>query len=167
VEALADWQSIPGLNRPETIHFLQLAQRTGNHPARVRSLESLLVNNRAIQMIDAVEQAKIDLSTSFFTRIQLCDEDINVWKPITRSQFEWLISEATRRIQECLEDTLERSGLGVRDIDTVIRTGGSAQIPLFIDLIGQMFGPDKVVLSDVFSSVTGGLAIRAYEPVDA
>jgi len=28
-------------------------------------------------------------------------------------------------------------------------------------MMGRIFGPDKVVLSDVFSGVTAGLAIRA------
>jgi len=43
-----------------------------------------------------------------------------------------------------------------------VRTGGSSQIPYFIEMLGRLFGPQKVVLSDVFSSVTAGLAIRAH-----
>jgi len=162
IDALVDWQSIPSLNRPETLHFLQLAQATGNHPARVRALESLLVNNLAIRMIDTVERAKIVLSGRHFTLIELRDEDIDIWQPLTRSQFEWLIAESARHVEDCIQDTLARSGLAVNDIDTVIRTGGSAQIPLFIEMMGRIFGPEKVVLSDVFSSVAGGLAVKAY-----
>jgi len=161
-EALVDWQTIPELSRPETLHFLQLAQATGSHPARVRALESLLVNNYAVRLIDAVEQAKVTLSTAVFALIRLAGEDVDVWQPLTRSQFEALISDQARRIEECVLDTLERSGLTVDQIDTVVRTGGSAQIPCFIEILGRIFGPEKVVLSDVFSSVTAGLAIRAY-----
>jgi len=160
-DALAHWQTIPELNRPETLHFLQLAQITGSHPARVRALESLLVNNQAIRLIDEVERAKVALSTAYFTLVRLAGQDMDVWQPLTRSQFEALIAEATRRIEGCLLDTLARSGLEVDEIDTVVRTGGSAQIPCFIELLGRMFGPEKVVLSDVFSGVTAGLAIRA------
>ena len=163
-EALVDWQTIPELSRPETLHFLQLAQATGSHPARVRALESLLVNNYAVRLIDAVERAKVALSTAVFALIQLAGGDIDVWQPLTRSQFEVLISDQARRIEECVLDTLERSGLRKDQIDTVVRTGGSAQIPCFIEILGRIFGPDKVVLSDVFSSVTAGLAIRAYGP---
>jgi molecular chaperone DnaK (HSP70) len=57
--------------------------------------------------------------------------------------------------------TLECSGLTAGEIDAVVRTGGSAQIPRFIELLGRLFEPDKVVLSDTFSGVTAGLAIRA------
>ena len=160
-DALVNWQTIPELNRPETLHFLELAQLTGSHPARVRALESLLVNNYAIRLIDEVERAKIALSTAIFALIRLAGDDIDVWQPLTRSQFEALIADAARRIEACLVDTVERSGLQAGEIDTVVRTGGSAQIPCFIQMMERIFGPEKVVLSDVFSSVTAGLAIRA------
>jgi hypothetical chaperone protein len=160
-DALVDWQAIPELNRPETLHFLQLAQVTGSHPARVRVLESLLVNNHAMRLIDAVERAKVALSTAVFALIRVAGEDIDVWQPLTRSQFEALIADAARQVEACVLDTLERSGLRAEEIDSVVRTGGSAQIPCFVEMLGRMFGPEKVVLTDVFSGVTAGLAIRA------
>ena len=160
-DALADWQTIPELNKPETLHFLQLAQISGSHPARVRALESLLVNNYAIRLIDEVERAKAALSTAPFALVELVGEEIDVWQPITRVQFEALIADAAKRIEACLLDTLARSGLEASEIDTVVRTGGSAQIPYFVEMMGRVFGPEKVVLSDVFSGVTSGLAIRA------
>jgi hypothetical chaperone protein len=161
VDALVDWQSIPELGRPETLHFLRLAQATGNRPVRVRALESLLVNNYAMRLIDEVERAKVALSTAHWALIRLTGEDVDVWQPVTRSQFEALIAEAAQRVEACLVDTLERSGLQADEIDTVVRTGGSAQIPHFVAMIERLFGPEKVVLSDVFSGVTAGLAIRA------
>jgi hypothetical chaperone protein len=160
-DALVNWQAVPELNRPETLHFLQLAQINGSHPTRVRALESLLINNYAVRLYDEVEQAKIDLSTARFALIRLAEEDVDVWQPLTRSQFESLIAGETRRIEACLLDTLDRSGLQEGEIDAVVRTGGSAQIPCFIDMLGRIFGPEKVVLSDVFSGVTAGLALWA------
>ena len=160
-DALLDWQAVPELNKPETLHFLRLAQLTSSHPKQIRALESLVVNNYAMRLYDEVERAKIALSSAHFATIALCGEDIDVWQGIARSQFEAVIAAETRRIQACLLDTLARSGLAVEDVDAVVRTGGSAQIPRFVDMLGQVFGTDKVVLSEVFSGVTAGLAIRA------
>ncbi|MCP4535709.1 MAG: Hsp70 family protein [Chloroflexi bacterium] len=162
-DPLVNWQTIPELHRPETLHFLELAQLTSSHPRQVRALESLLVNNYAIRMIDEVERTKIALSSIRFAVISLTGDDIDVWQPITRSQFESLITEATRRVETCLLDTVERSGLALDEIDVVVRTGGSAQMPCFVEMMERIFGPDKVVLADVFSSVTAGLAIRASQ----
>jgi hypothetical chaperone protein len=121
----------------------------------------ILINNYAIRLYDEVERAKIALSSEHFATIQLSGEDIDVWQPIARTQFEAIIAVETHRIETCLTDTLRRSGLTASEIDAVVRTGGSAQIPRFIDMLGRLFGPDKVVLSDTFSGVTAGLAIRA------
>jgi hypothetical chaperone protein len=155
------WQTVLELNRPETLRFLELAQMTGSHPSRVRALEALLVNNYAMRLVDEVERAKIQLSASRFATIDIGGNDINVWQPITRSQFEAIITNAIRRIETCLLDTVERSGLRADEIDAVVRTGGSAQIPFFIGMMERVFGPEKVVLSSVFSGVTAGLAVRA------
>ena len=160
-DALVNWQTIPELNRPETLHFLQLAQIDGSHPARVRALESLLVNNYAVRLFDEVEGAKIALSEAHFALVRLAEEEIDVWQPLTRSQFESLIAAETQRIEACLLETLDNSGLSAGEVDAVIRTGGSAQIPCFIEMLGRVFDPDKVVLSAVFSGVTAGLAVRA------
>jgi molecular chaperone DnaK (HSP70) len=127
-----------------------------------------LINNFAIRMFDEVERAKIALSSAYFDVIRLTGDDgnygncIDVWQPITRAQFEALIAAETRRIESCLLETLERSGLAPDEIDAVVRTGGSAQIPRFIGMLGRVFGPEKVVLTEIFSGVAAGLAIRAW-----
>jgi hypothetical chaperone protein len=46
--ALVNWQAVPSLNEPETLHFLRSAQMTSSHPKRLRALESLLARNGAI-----------------------------------------------------------------------------------------------------------------------
>jgi hypothetical chaperone protein len=164
-DALLNWQAIPELNTPETLHFLRLAQLTSSHPKQLKALESLLVNNYAIRLFDEVERAKIALSSAHFDVIQLGgddDDELDVWQPITRAQFESLIAPETSRIEACLLDTLERSGLTAGEIDAVVRTGGSAQIPRFTNLLGQIFGPNKVVLTEIFSGVAAGLAIWAW-----
>jgi hypothetical chaperone protein len=160
-DALTNWQTVLELNKPETLRFLRWAQLTGSHPTRVRALESLLVNNYIVHLFDEVEQCKITLSEEYLGAIRLSGQDINIWQPVSRSQFEWLIDAETRRIRECLLDTLRRSGKEPDEIDAIVRTGGSAQIPHFVKMLGDILSPDKVVLADVFSSVTAGLAIRA------
>lgn len=160
-DAVLNWQSILELYEPETLHFFRQVQETSSHPSRIRALESLIVNDEGIRLYDKVERAKIDLSSSFFGIIRLTGEDINIWQPVSRAQFEHIIGKEKSLIEDCIQDTLERSGLSKKEIDAVVRTGGSAQIPAFILLLQDLFGPEKVVLSDVFSGVTAGLAIKA------
>ena len=159
-EALIHWQTVPELSRPETLRFLQNAQLSGSHPTRVRALQSLLAHNYALHLVDEVEGAKIALSSAPFALIRLSGQDLDVWQPVTRTQFEALIAGAAQRVEACLVEAVERSGLRPDQIDAVVRTGGSAQIPLFVEMLERLY-PGKVVQADVFSSVAAGLAIRA------
>jgi hypothetical chaperone protein len=158
-DALTSWQTALELNRPERLRFLEVTQLSSSHPARVCALLSLIANNYVTRLFDKVERSKIRLSERIFTTMRLAGEDIQIWQPITRSQFEALIADETHRIEQCLLDTLARSGLETGEIDAVVRTGGSAQIPCFVEMLGRIFGPEKVVLSSAFSSVTAGLAL--------
>lgn len=162
-EALAHWQEIPALSTPKTLRLLDEAQRTGSHPSRVRALESVVVNNYGFALFDAVEQAKQELSAAYSAVIRLQAKDIDVWQLLPRAQFETIIASHRREIVERLQDTLDRSGLGLNNIDAVVRTGGSSQIPCFIDLLAEHFGAEKLRLESTFSGVTAGLAIRAWE----
>jgi hypothetical chaperone protein len=162
-DALLNWQTVLELNKPETLRFLRAAQATSSNPKAVRALETLVMDNYAMRLYDEVERAKIGLSSAAFDVVRLEGEGIDIWQPITRSQFESLIAAEVGRIEACLDETLARSGLTAADIDVVVRTGGSGQVPCLIAMLGRLFGPEKVVLSEVFSGVTAGLAIRAHQ----
>lgn len=162
-EALTHWQEIPALSTPKTLRLLAEAQRTGNHPSRVRALQSLVVNNYGFALFDAVEQGKRDLSDDHSAVIRLQAKDIDVWQLLTRAQFEMIIAAHRREIAARVQDTVRRSALGPDDIDAVVRTGGSSEIPCFISLLAEQFGAHKLRLENTFSGVTAGLAIRAWE----
>ncbi len=59
-------------------------------------------------------------------------------------------------------DTIARSGLETDEIDAVVKTGGSSNIPLFTGMLERIFGREKVKQSSSFSSVVAGLAIKAF-----
>ncbi len=162
-ETLTQWQEIPALSAPATLRLLDEAQRTGNHPARIHALESLVVNHYGFAMFDAVEQAKQELSDMYCAVIRLWAKDIDVWQLLTRMQFEAIIANHRRSISERVRDVVERSGLEPEEIEAVVRTGGSAQIPCFVAMLAEQFGADKLRLENTFSGVTAGLAIRAWE----
>jgi len=180
-EALAHWQEIPTLSAPQTLSLLREAQLTGNHPARIRALESLVVNNYGFALFDAVERAKRELSDQFSAVIRLQAQEtagvppappgllgrrlvgIDLWQLLTRVQLETLIAVHRRAIADLVQDTVHRSGLHPDEIDAVVRTGGSSQIPCFIALLAGQFGAHKLRLENTFSGVTAGLAIRAWE----
>jgi hypothetical chaperone protein len=162
-DALAHWQKIPALSAPKTLQVLEEAQRTGSHPSRVRALESLVVNNYGFALFDAVEQAKRELSRRFTAIVRLAAKDIDLWQMLTRLQFETSIGAYRREIEAQVTGTVVRSGLRPDQLDAVVRTGGSSQIPCFVALLAEQFGTEKLRQENTFSGVTAGLALRAWE----
>jgi hypothetical chaperone protein len=162
-DALLDWQTLPELSRPAEMRFLRQAQRSSSHPRALQNLEALLVRNAAAQLYDAVETAKIGLSSAPFATIALREGRLDLWQPVTRSQFEALIAEDRAQIEACVHAALDEAGLAPAQIDAVVRTGGSSQIPCLADGMLERAFPGKVVQHEVFRGVAAGLAIRAAE----
>jgi hypothetical chaperone protein len=161
-DGLLHWQTLPELSRPAELRFLRQTQQSSSNARALRALESLLVHNAAARLYDAVEGAKVTLSSVPFARIALQEEGLDLWQPVTRSQFEALIAEDQRRIEACVLDTLRQSGVASSEVDAVVRTGGSSQIPCLGTMLERSF-PRKVVQHAVFRGVAAGLAIRAAE----
>jgi len=163
VEHIYDWQTLPTLGTLEMKEFFNQAIQTADQPCRIQNLRSLIFNEYGFVFYNQVEQAKIQLSSDYNAAIDLRGEDIAVWQMITRSQFEHIIADYRQGVQDCLLETIRASGLAIKDIDRVVTTGGSSSIPCFNQMLADLFGRDKLMTSSVFTSVTAGLAIKAYE----
>ena len=161
--ALGDWQDVVTLWNPSTLAFLRQVQSNCTHPLRVLALEDFVFKGYAFDLYEQVEQSKVALSDERFAVVNFDAEAISIWQPLTRPQFESYIAQDGRVIHEMIVQTLDRAGVQAREIDYVIRTGGSSSIPYFVEMLGAMFGREKVVESDRFTSVASGLAVRAAQ----
>ncbi len=163
IETIPDWMALPELSTPVINNTLEKAIQRGIAPVRLKTLQSLIFNDLAFPFYNQVEQAKMTLSKQGSTVIELQGKDFDLWDLYTRAQFEADIQEYYDQIEKVLLDTVAASGLKPTQIDAVVKTGGSSSIPLFSEMLGKIFGVEKIKESNAFSSVTAGLAIRASE----
>lgn len=161
-EAFSNWQDMLALQRPGFLEDLKRIERGAQHPKQIRALASLVSSSYGLKMYDVVEATKRQLSLLRQSAITLEGPGFYVRQPVTRAEFERIIRPEVRVIEEHLDETLQRAGLRADQIDAVIRTGGSSQIPIFIDMLAQRFGTERVRALDTFSSVTAGLGIIAH-----
>ena len=162
IEAIPDWMALPELGTPINKNILEKAIQGKVAPVRLKALEGLIYNDLAFTFYNRVEAGKIALSSEGATIISLEDKDIALWELYTRSQFESDIQHYVADVEKVLLDTIARSGLDIKEIDAVVKTGGSSNIPLFTGMLARIFGAEKVKESSSFSSVVAGLAIKAY-----
>jgi molecular chaperone DnaK len=118
---------------------------------------------------EAAEKAKIELSTSAQTEINLpyvtatATGPKHLVKTLTRSKFEQLISDLVKRTIKPCETALKAAGLSKSDIDEIILVGGSTRIPAVQEAVEKFFGkkpskgvnPDEVVA--VGAAIQGGV----------
>jgi len=163
IEAVSDWMVLPDLSTPIVRTHIQQAIREKQAPVQMKALESLIFNDLAFTFYNMVEGGKIDLSDKGATVMALEERDLHLWELYTRYQFEGDIEEYVAQIEAVLLDAVADSGLGLDDIDVVVKTGGSSNVPIFAALLEKHFGSDRVTESNTFSSVTAGLAIKAAQ----
>ncbi len=162
INSVSDWMILPELSVPRARLRLQRAIQEGQAPVRLKALEALIFNDLAFSFYNAVEAAKIALSSRGAALIRLAEKDIDLWELYTRLQFEQDIEEQRSKIERVLLATVAQSGLDVEQIDAVVKTGGSSSIPAFSEMLARIFSPQRVKASSQFSSVSAGLGIKAH-----
>jgi molecular chaperone DnaK len=118
---------------------------------------------------DAAEKAKIELSSSQETEINLpyitAVDGVpkHLVKKLTRSKFEQLCDSLIERTLEPCRKALKDAGYSTSDIDEVILVGGSTRIPKVQETVEKFFGrkphkgvnPDEVVA--IGAAIQGGV----------
>ncbi len=158
----SDWQTILELQTADNKRLIRDIAQSARRRWQIEALESLVSSNYGLKMFDIVEQAKRRISDKHGTEILLEGEGFKVREFITRSEFEAVIRNEIVSIDQHVDEVVAQSGLKPEEIDVVIRTGGSAQIAAFYEMLGRKFGEAKIRSLDTFSSVTSGLGIIGH-----
>jgi molecular chaperone DnaK len=118
------------------------------------------------RLVDAAEKAKIELSSSASTDINLpyitvidnVPQHLNI--NLTKAKFEQLSEPFVERTIKLTEESVKKSGLKFADIDDIILVGGSTRIPLVQQKLETLFSktPNKSLNPD--TCVSTGATIQ-------
>lgn len=111
------------------------------------------------RLMDAAEKAKIELSSSTSTEINLPyiipidGVPKHLVKTLNRSTFEQMIDDIINKLLKLCEKSLKDAKLKSSDIDEILLVGGSTRIPIIQNKVEEFFGkapskgvnPDEVV----------------------
>jgi molecular chaperone DnaK len=123
----------------------------------------------AQRLKDAAEKAKIELSASMETEINLpyitAVDGVpkHLVTKLSRAKFEQLSDDLVKRTLEPCRAAIKDAGLGTQNIDEIILVGGSTRIPRIQQAVEEFFGkkpnrsvnPDEVVA--IGASIQGGV----------
>jgi hypothetical chaperone protein len=163
LDHLGEWQTIVELTQPKYLNIIDEAIRTGDKPAELTALRTLVRENYGLPIYEEVERAKVRLSEATSTTIGMDVPGIRFRDTLERWDFDRLIGPDVREVAACVDRALAAAGLEPADIDVVLRTGGSSRIPRYVRMLADKFGTEKLQEMDVFTGVASGLAIAAAE----
>lgn len=122
--------------------------------------------NAYIRLRDAAEKAKIELSTSLQTEINLPyitstpEGPKHLVMTITRAKLEELVSPLVERTGESIKKALEAAKLTKDDIDKIILVGGPTRMPIVQRYVENFFGKKIERGVDPMECVAIGAAIE-------
>lgn len=158
-ENLQSWFSIPNLNNPEIMSQFQRLKYKHSDINALERLTYLIRANLGFNLYEAIERAKKHLSFYDSSRIVFKDGIIDIDVEITKLEFERIIQPRVDEIRETVLKTLESAQVEPDQIDVVVRTGGSSLIPVFEQMLVDIFGKEKIRQFETFTSIAGGLAL--------
>jgi hypothetical chaperone protein len=166
-ESLLDWQTTEEMKRTDTIKLIENAARPGfsSNPEAFKALHTLVMQNFYYKLLREVERAKIALSSADETVIHFDELDIEIDEPLTRQQFEHMISTEMSTISAAIDRVMARSGVAAKDVEFLVATGGSAQIPVFRQMLQEKF-PQAAEMSQEAKMLTGvveGLGVFGHD----
>ena len=161
-DLIINWAVSYSLNQNRYTTPVMECLETAEGEARIkfRRLRELIKQNLSYTVFQILKDFKAELSYSESAVLDIPELDVEV--QMTRTEFEGLIQGALQEVEQAVEDTLTKAGLGIDDIQIVLGTGGSSLIPAVRKILTDRFG-DKVRDHDPFSSVAAGLAIADYQ----
>lgn len=124
-------------------------------------------DNMAMQRLaEAAEKAKIELSSTFTSEINLPyitainGMPVHFVKTLTRANFENMTSGLVKRIVDVCSECVNKAKLNVSEIDDVILVGGSTRIPAIQEAIEKLFGKTPNKSSNPDEAISLGACIQ-------
>jgi hypothetical chaperone protein len=126
---------------------------------RVKNLQTLIEDNLGYVVFKHIEKAKIDLTAIENVIFEFNEHEIEINEPISIQEFEHkIIQENLSKIENYLQDFLDKNDIKAHDIDVVFMTGGTSMIKPLKNIFTKRFGEEKIKSGDNFNSVAMGLA---------
>lgn len=130
---------------------------------KISRLLELIKEGHYFSFSEKIIEAKVELSSHKLTDIKMDMFDNPFSQEISREAFNAVIAHHTQKIKTTLDETMQMAKIDYSQIDKVFLTGGSTLVPAVKEIYSNLFSAEKIVHTDVFSSVGYGLAIYSGE----
>jgi len=126
---------------------------------RVKNLQTLIEHNLGYVLFKQIEKVKIDLTKVDDAIFEFNESEIEINEPISIQEFEeTIIDKNLEKIENYLQEFLDKNQINNDDVDVVFMTGGTSMVRPLNNIFVKRFGNEKIKSGDNFNSVAMGLA---------
>lgn len=158
---LATWHRINRLYAERPLADLRATMREADRPDLIEKMIAVVEAQYGHALAGEVEALKIALTTQAETLFEFAKPEVRLSAMITKDQFDRAIAEKAEKISTTIEEMLRQAGVNAEQVQTVMMTGGSTQIPFVRSALDTAFPAARFVQTDAFGSVGTGLALEA------
>jgi hypothetical chaperone protein len=159
--SLARWHLLSFLKSPRTMQTLDTICANAHDKHAMSTLRRIVDDDLGYDLHQAVERAKIALSSEERTALDFDAGTIAC--NITRAEFESWIAPDLAKISGAIDEVLTAAALDAKVVDRVFLTGGTSLVPAVRALFASRFGEDKLRGGEEMTSVGRGLGLVARD----
>ncbi len=159
IHKLSKWHRINLLNNQRDRDTLQSILPSSDRPEDVERVLNLIEHYHGFELFRAIDAAKQNLSENASAEIKFKPLDLR--EKIKIGEFERMIAATVENIETSIDECLAAASVKATEINRVLLTGGTSQVPLINRSIVKIFGAEKILRPDYFSSVATGLGYAA------
>jgi hypothetical chaperone protein len=159
---LAEWSKVNSLYNVKLRSQMQQMFYESHDKLRFKRLLKVLEQEMGHTLLAATEETKIALTntTEYNASLHFIEDGLTI--AIQRTRFEKSIEEHVQNITACASQCLQQAQVKANEIDLVILTGGSTEVPVIQAEFRKLFPSAAVADENKLSSVGLGLAYDSH-----
>ncbi len=155
---MSNWSDINQMYSKKIIEQIKKTVYSAVEPEKINRFVKLLEQEEGHALLNVVEKAKMDLTTKANIHVQLKFMPDFPQLNIQREQFESVIENNLNKIIHSVNECVLNAQIQHKDIQMIILTGGSTEIPIIQRKIKELFPYATISQRNKLSSVGLGLA---------
>lgn len=159
--SLSTWSSVNDVYNYKTLNMVRGYTVWGLEPAKTKRLYEIIENRLGHRNLDYVESTKIALSTipNYAIKLDFLSDTPTI--EANRDIFETAIQPYMETIEKSIQECIAGAKIKNTDIELVILTGGSTEIPYVSNKMQTLFPNAAISADNKMASVGLGLAYDA------
>ena len=158
---LSDWPRVHFAQTQKALNETQQIRRTSLAADKLDRLIHLQKNKLGHAYLQQAEQAKIALSECDAVDMKMAGLGYSFHVPVNVNELHTAIDDQIDKIRRTMLQCLSDAGVTAQEIELVVLTGGSSELPVVNDMVRKAFPAADLSVNDKFCSVGLGLAYTA------